>query len=141
MSLPATIRVEIVSAEREIFTGNALRIFVTAQEGEVGIAPNHTPFLSPIKPGEIRVQQEDEEQLFYVSGGMLEVQPYIVTILADTAIRAVDLDEAKAIEAKQKAEQVLHSKQAHYDYAILAGDLARATAQLRAINRLKKQLK
>jgi len=137
-----TIQVDIVSAEKEIYSGIATILFATALEGEVGIAPNHAPFLSPLKPGEIRIESTDgSEDIFYISGGMIEVQPYSATILADTVIRAADLDEAMAKEAQQKAEKALQSRKSDYDYAMLAGDLARAVAQLRAIKRLQKQLK
>ena len=142
MSDPNTIQIEIVSAERAIFSGVATMLYATALEGEVGIAPNHTPFLSPLKPGEVRLDCPDgSQQIYYISGGMLEVQPYAVTILADTAIRANDLDEAKAKEAQQKAAQALESRQSDYDYAVLAGDLAKAAAQLRAIQHLRKSSK
>ena len=142
MSELKTIQVDIVSAEKEIFSGRASMLYATAFEGEIGIAPNHAPLLSPLKPGEIRLENSDgSEDIYYVSGGMIEVQPYCATILADTVIRAKDLDEAMAKEAQQKAEQALQSRKSDYDYAILAGDLARAAAQLRAVKRLQKQLK
>lgn len=137
-----TLHVDIVSAEAEVFSGTATMVFAPAEMGEVGIAPRHTPLLTRLKPGEIRVQtQEGEEQSFFVSGGMLEVQPHIVTVLADTAIRAADLDEAQALEAKQRAEKLLQDKSADIDYAKAQIELAQSIAELRAIQSLRARMK
>ena len=134
-----TTHVNIVSAEEEIFSGSAEMVFAPAAMGEVGIAPRHTPMLTPLKAGEVRVQNEGkEEQFFYVSGGMLEVQPHVVTVLADTAVRAHDLDEAAAIEAKQRAEASLKDNAGKMDYAKAQSELAEAVAQLRTIESLRK---
>jgi F-type H+-transporting ATPase subunit epsilon len=134
-----TIHVDIVSAEEEIFSGTATMVFAPAEMGEVGIAPRHTPMLTRLKPGEVRVQTQDgQEKFFYVSGGMLEVQPHVVTVLSDTAIRAKDLDEAAALEAKQRAEQALSDQQSDFEYAKAQAELAEAVAQLRAIEKLRK---
>jgi F-type H+-transporting ATPase subunit epsilon len=136
-----TIHVDIVSAEEEIFSGPAEMVFAPAEMGEVGISPRHTPLLTRLKPGEVRVQvpNEQEERFYYVSGGMLEVQPHVVTVLADTALRAKDLDEAAALEAKQKAEDALADKRAEFEYAEAQAELAQAVAQLRAIEKLRKK--
>jgi F-type H+-transporting ATPase subunit epsilon len=108
--------------------------------GEVGIYPRHTQLLTPLKPGEVRVVKEGgDEEFYYVSGGMLEVQPHVVTVLADTAVRARDLDEAKAIEAKKRAEQALKDRQGEMDYARAEAELAEAVAQLQAIQRMRKK--
>lgn len=137
-----TIHVDIVSAEAEIFSGWAKMVFAPAVMGEVGITPRHAPLLSPLQPGEVRVRTEqDEEERFYVSGGMLEIQPHIITILADTAVRARDLDEAAALEAKQRAEKLLADKQANIDYAKAQAELIEAAAQLQTIQRLRKAKK
>lgn len=134
-----TIHVDIVSAEGAIHSGLATMVFATAEMGEVGIAPRHTAFISRLRPGDVRVQKEDgEQEHFYVSGGMLEVQPMAVTVLADTAIRARDLDEAAALEAKRKAEDALAGQTAEFEYAKAQAELAEAIAQLRAIERLRK---
>ena len=129
-----TLHVDIVSAEAEIFSGTATMVFAPAEMGEVGIAPRHTPLLTRLKPGEVRVQtQEGEELSFFVSGGMLEIQPHVVTVLSDTAIRADDLDEAQALEAKERAEKLLADKSADLDYARAQAELAQSMAQLAAI--------
>jgi F-type H+-transporting ATPase subunit epsilon len=134
-----TIHVDIVSAEREIFSGQAELVVAPAEMGEVGIAARHAPFLTRLKPGEVRVKVNAEDtQPFYISGGMLEVQPHIVTILADTAIRAKDLDEAAAIEAKKRAEEMLEDKSGRIDYAKAQAQLLEAMAQLRTIEKLRK---
>lgn len=133
-----TLHVDIVSAEQEIFSGTAEMVFAPAEMGEVGIAPRHTPMLTRLKPGEVRVQNGKEEQFFFVSGGMLEVQPHVVTVLADTAVRARDLDEAAAIKAKENAEQALKDKTSDIEYAKAQAELAEAVAQLRAIEKLRK---
>ncbi len=135
-----TMHVNIVSAEAEIFSGTVESVFAPAVMGEVGIYPRHTQMLSPLKPGEIRVVKEGgEEDFFYVSGGMLEVQPHMVTVLADTAVRAKDLDEAQAIEAKKRAEQALKDRQGEMDYARAEAELAEAVAQLQTIQRMRKK--
>ncbi len=135
-----TLHVDIVSAEEEIFSGTANMVFAPAEMGEVGIAPRHTPLLTRLKPGEVRVQVEgQEEQFFYVSGGMLEIQPHIVTVLADTAARAKDLDEAAALKAKERAEKAMEDKQSDFDYAKAQAELAEAVAQLRTIQKLRKK--
>jgi len=134
-----TIHVDIVSAEREIFSGQAELVVAPAEMGEVGIAARHAPFLTRLKPGEVRVKVSAQDtQPFYISGGMLEVQPHIVTILADTAIRAKDLDEAAAIEAKKRAEEMLEDKSGRIDYAKAQAQLLEAMAQLRSIEKLRK---
>ena len=135
-----TLHVDIVSAEAEIFSGTVTMVFAPAEMGEVGIAPRHAPLLTRLKPGEIRVQQADgSEQSFFVSGGMLEVQPHVVTVLADTAIRAHDLDEAAAVEAKERAERMLADKHADIDYAKAQAELAQSIAQLHAIQKLRNK--
>jgi len=134
-----TTHVNIVSAEEEIFSGTAEMVFAPAAMGEVGIAPRHTPMLTPLKAGEVRLQTGGkEEQFFYVSGGMLEVQPHVVTVLADTATRAHDLDEAAAIEAQKRAEAALKDSAGKMDYAKAQNELAEAVAQLRTIEHLRK---
>ncbi|GAB4360681.1 MAG: F0F1 ATP synthase subunit epsilon [Gammaproteobacteria bacterium] len=135
-----TIHVDIVSAERGIFSGTATMVFVSAEMGEVGIAPRHAPLLSRLKPGQVRVRDEHgEEEMFYISGGMLEVQPHVVTVLADTAERAHDLDEAQALEAKRMAEQRLANRKSDFDYAKSEVELAEAMAQLQTIHKLRKK--
>ncbi len=135
-----TMHVDIVSAEAEIFSGPATMLFAPAVMGEVGIMPRHAPLLTKIKPGEVRVlTPEGAEEFFYVSGGMLEVQPHVVTVLADTAARAKDLDEAAAQEAMQRAEQALADKHGEMDLAEAEAQLAEAVAQLRAIQNLRKK--
>lgn len=134
-----TIHVDIVSAEGEIFSGAARMVFAPASQGEVGIAPRHAPLLTLLKAGEVRVQTpEGEEQSFYVGGGVLEVQPRKITVLADTALRAKDVDEAAALAAKQRAEEALKDKAGHIDQAEALAELARAAAQLRLLQRLRK---
>ena len=134
-----TIHVDIVSAEEEIFSGTAEMVYAPATMGEVGIAPRHTQMLTPLKAGEVRLQTEGkEEKFFYVSGGMLEVQPHVVTVLADTAIRAKDIDEAAALEAKKRAEKALTDKSGKIEYAKAQAELAEAVAQLRTLERLRK---
>jgi len=136
-----TIRVEIVSAEAEVFAGTAEMVFAPALLGEVGIMPRHSQLLTELKPGEVRVKLPGgEEESFYVSGGFLEVQPHVVTILSDTGLRAKDLDESKALEAKANAERALKDRTAKIDYAKAQSELAEAIAQLAAIRRLRKKL-
>lgn len=135
-----TVHVDIVSAEKEIFSGTAEMVFAPAELGEVGISPRHAPFITRLKPGEVRVKVSDNESYpFYVSGGMLEVQPHLVTVLADTAIRAKDIDEAAAIEAKARAEEALADKSGKIDYATAQAKLAEAIMQLRTLDRLRKR--
>ena len=137
-----TIHVDIVSAEKEIFSGLAEMVFAPGVMGELGIAPRHTPLLTRLKAGEVRIQPpEGEEQFFYVSGGILEVQPHIVTVLADTALRAKDIDEAAAIEAKERAERALADKKDDVDIASAEAELVQAMAQLRALEHLRKKTK
>jgi F-type H+-transporting ATPase subunit epsilon len=136
----ATIHVDIVSAEGQIFSGEASMVFVPGSQGELGIAPRHAPLLTTLKPGEVRVQIEGkEEQSFYVGGGSLEVQPNLVTVLADTAARARDLDEAAALAAKARAEDAVRERTDKVDIAEAQAELLRAVAQLRAIERLRKK--
>jgi F-type H+-transporting ATPase subunit epsilon len=138
--MPMTIHVDIVSAEKEIYSGLAEMLFAPAELGEVGITPRHAPFITRLKPGEVRVKvSETESYPFYVSGGMLEVQPHLVTVLADSAIRANDIDEAAAIEAKAKAEEALADKSGKIDYATAQAQLAEAIMQLRTLDRLRKR--
>lgn len=134
-----TIHVDIVSAEGEIFSGQAELVVAPGQEGEVGIAARHAPFLSQLKPGEVRVKTEGQEPLtFYVSGGMLEVQPHMVTILSETAVRAKDIDEAAALEAKKLAEDALADRSGRIEYAKAQAQLAEAVAQLRTLEKFRK---
>lgn len=134
-----TIHVDIVSAEKEIYSGLVEAVFATATMGEVGIYPRHTPMLTSLKPGEVRVQLANgEQEQFYVSGGMLEVQPHVVTILADTAMRADDVDEAAAIAAKEAAEKTLAESGDMMEFAEVQAQLAEASAQLRTIQRARK---
>ena len=136
-----TMHVDIVSAEREIFSGTANMVFAPAEMGEVGIMPRHTPMLTRLRSGEVRVQRpEGQEDSFYVSGGLLEIQPHVVTVLADTAQRATDIDEAAALAAKQRAEEALRDQEGKMDYARAQAELAEAIAQLKAIERLRKRL-
>ncbi len=136
---PHTIQVDIVSAEGEIFSGPAKMVFAPASQGEIGIAPRHAPLLSMLKPGEVRVQPpEGEEQFFFVGGGAIEVQPHHVTVLADTALRAKDIDEAAALAAKQRAEEALKDRSGLISQAEALAELARAAAQLKVIERLRK---
>ncbi len=135
----STIAVEIVSAEEAIWSGTGTMVYAPAEMGDVGIAPQHAPLLTRLKPGEVRVQLENgEEQFFYVSGGLLEIQPHMVTVLSDTAIRAADLDEAKAKEAIQQAERDLRDKSSEMELAKARAELAQAAAQLRALEKLRK---
>ncbi|WP_395679338.1 F0F1 ATP synthase subunit epsilon [Dokdonella sp.] len=138
----STIRCDIVSAEEEIFRGQAQMVIATGEMGELGIAPRHAPLITRLKPGQVRVQLENgEEQFFYVSGGILEVQPNVVTVLADTAIRAKDLDEAAARGAKDEAERALANRTDALEVAQAQAQLAQALAQLQALERLRRALK
>jgi len=136
-----TIHVDVVSAEQAIFSGLAEVVIVPAQMGEVGIYPRHAPLITRIKPGSVRIKIPDQsdEELIYVSGGMLEVQPSVVTILADTAVRGTDLDEAKALEAKARAEEAMKDKSSKMDYARAQAELAESIAQIAAIKKLRKR--
>ena len=135
-----TLRLDIVSAERAIFSGEVEMVFATGLLGELGIAPGHAPLLTELKPGNIRAQlSKDTEEIFYISGGMLEVQPFVVTVLADTAARAADIDEAAAIAAKERAEQAIANKSAEIDFARANIELAEALAQIRTIQALRKK--
>ncbi|MCG8610360.1 MAG: F0F1 ATP synthase subunit epsilon [Pseudomonadales bacterium] len=137
-----TVHCDIVSAEEEIFSGLVEMVIAAGSEGDIGIAPGHTPLLTQLNPGPIRViKQGGEEEVYYVSGGFLEVQPSIVTILSDTAQRAADMDEAAAIEAKKEAEKALANQSGDFDYSRAATQLAEAVAQLRAIQQLRNKLK
>lgn len=137
-----TMQLEIVSAEAAIFTGMAEQIIVTGSVGELGIYPGHTALLTSLKPGQIRATLEDgKEEVFYISGGMLEVQPESVTVLADTALRAGDLDEAAAMAAKEDAERRVKDQKAGLEYSKAMTELAEAAAQLRAIQMIRKQAK
>jgi F-type H+-transporting ATPase subunit epsilon len=136
----ATMQVEIVSAEEEIFSGEAEMVVAPAEMGDVGIMPRHTPLITRLRPGEVKLQTEgQEDQFYFVSGGVLEVQPHVVTVLADTAFRAKDLDEAQAQEAKQRAEEALADKQSDMDYATAQARLAEAVAQLRMLEDIRKR--
>lgn len=133
-----TIHVDIVSAEASIYSGLAEMVFAPGELGELGIAPRHAPLVTRLKPGEVRVNTGKEELDFFISGGILEVQPHVVTVLADTAVRAADLDEAKALAAKKQAEEALADKSSDIDFARAQAELAEAAAQLQAISRLRK---
>ncbi|WP_297457342.1 F0F1 ATP synthase subunit epsilon [Ferrovum sp.] len=134
------IHVDVVSAEAELFSGEAEFVVLPGEDGELGIYPRHTPLITRIKPGTVRVRVagKDEDETIFVAGGILEVQPDSVTVLADTAIRAHDLDEARALEAKRNAEEALQNKSSDVDYARASAELASALAQLTAIQRLHK---
>ena len=135
----STIHVDIVSAEGEIFSGAAIMVYAPASQGEIGIAPRHAPLLTLLKAGEVRVQPaEGPEQSFYVGGGALEIQPNKVSVLADTALRAKDVDEAAALAAKQRAEEALKGKIDKIEQAEALAELARAAAQLNMLARLRK---
>jgi len=137
-----TLRLDIVSAEKEIFSGEVEIIHATGELGEMGITPGHSPLLTSLQPGHIyAVLPNKEEEVFYVSGGMLEVQPFVVSVLADTAARAEDLDEAQALAAKEQAQKLLMEKSTEVDFTKAALELAEAAAQIRAIQRLKKRAK
>jgi len=135
-----TVHVDIVSAEKEIFSGLAEMVFAPAELGEVGISPRHAPLITKLNPGEVRVKVNvNESYQFYISGGLLEVQPHLVTILADTAIRAKDIDEAAVLNAKAKAEEALADKSGKVDYATAQSELAQAVMQLRTLDRRRKR--
>ena len=135
----ATVHIDVVSAEESIFSGEAEFVAAPAQMGEVGIYPHHAPMITSIKPGALRIKLADknEEQLIYISGGILEVQPGVVTVLADTAIRGHDLDEAQANAAKKAAEEAMKNRASDVDYAKAQAELAEAIAQIQAIQKLR----
>jgi len=138
----SSMHLDIVSAEEEIFSGNVKNVIAAAMMGEVGIYPKHTPMITPLKPGEVKIiTEQDEEMLFFISGGVIEVQPDIVTVLADTAIRGEDLDEAKAEESKKRAEEALADKSDNIDAAKALAELAQAAAQLKMIETIRKKAK
>ena len=138
--MASTIQVDIVSAEEQIFSGEAQMVYAPAVMGEIGVAPRHTPLISPLKPGEVRLDMGDgKEEFFFVSGGILEVQPHMVTVLSDTAIRAHDLDEAAALEAQKRAEAALVDQRSDLDVAKAKAELAAAAAQIAAIKKLRKR--
>lgn len=137
-----TIRLDIVSAEKQIFSGEVEMIFVTGEMGELGIAPGHSQLLTTLRPGFVRVVLPNKnEEVFYISGGMIEVQPYIASVLADTAMRADDIDEAAAVSAKEQAEKALAGKASAIDIAKATVELAEAVAQIRALQHLKKKVR
>ena len=134
----SVIRVEIVSAEGEIFSGDAQMLFAPAQMGELGIAPRHAPLLTNLKPGEVRVQTEDgEERFFYVTGGIMEIQPHLVTVLADSALRGDQLDEEAALAARDRAREVLAGRHDEIDLAQAQTELVEAEARYRAAQKLR----
>ncbi len=137
--MATTFHVDIVSAEREIFSGDAEMVFAPAEMGELGITPRHAPLLTRMKPGTVRVQVGGEESVFYVSGGILEIQPHRVTVLSDTAQRAKDLDEAAAQEAKRRAEEALANQSGELDVARAQAELLEAVARLKAIEQIRKK--
>lgn len=137
--MATTIKVDIVSSEAELYSGEAAMVFAPAELGEVGIAPGHSAMLSTLGPGDVRLQLADgSEEQIYISGGILEVQPDAVTVLSDTAVRAKDLDEAAVMEAKERAERMLADRSAEIDEAGARAELAQAAAQLQSLRRLRK---
>lgn len=137
-----TIHVDIVSAESEIFSGPAEMVFAPAILGELGIAPRHSPLITRMNPGEVKIRVPGgQEEFFYVSGGILEIQPHVVTVLSDTALRAKDVDEAAALKAKEAAEQALADQTSEFEYAKARAELAQAAAQLAAIKRARGRAK
>ena len=135
-----TTHVDIVSAEEEIWSGQATMVFAPGTMGELGIAPRHTPLLSKLKAGEVRVRGENgEDESFFISGGILEIQPHVVTVLSDTAVRAADLDEAAALEAKQRAEDAMQNRSSDMDFAKAKAELAEAAAMIEAIKKIKRR--
>jgi F-type H+-transporting ATPase subunit epsilon len=135
-----SIHVDVVSAEESIFSGLAEFVVLPGEAGELGILPGHMPLMTRIKPGAVRlkIQGQEQEEVIFVAGGILEVQPGLVTVLADTAIRGKDLDEAKALDAKKKAEESMSNRESEMDYARAQAELAEAVAQLAAIHRLRR---
>ncbi len=136
-----TMHVNIVSAEKEIYSGTVTQVFAPAEMGEVGVMPRHAPMLSTLKAGIVRVlPQEGEEQTFYVSGGILEIQPHVITILSDTALRAADIDESAALEAKARAEATMKEKASDMDYAKAKSELIEAVSQIEALKKIRKKI-
>ena len=135
-----TLRVDIVSAEKSLYSGEAEFVIAPGERSELGIYPRHAPLLTTLNPGSVRIKvpNQAEEEVVYVSGGILEVQPHVVTILSDSAVRGADLDEAKALEAMRAAEEAMKDKAASIDYAQAQAELAQAVAQLAAIKKLRK---
>ena len=135
-----TMHVNIVSAEKEIYSGTVTQVFAPAEMGEVGVMPRHAPMLSTLKAGIVRILPQDgEEQTFYVSGGILEIQPHVVTILSDTALRAADIDESAALEAKARSEATMKEKASDMDYAKAKSELIEAVAQIEALKKIRKK--
>jgi F-type H+-transporting ATPase subunit epsilon len=135
-----TMHLNIVSAENEIFSGTVTQVFAPAEMGEVGIMSRHAPMLSTLKAGVVRaISQDEEEQTFFVSGGILEIQPHVITILSDTALRADDIDESAALEAKAQAEAAMKDKASDMDYAKAKAELLAAVAQIEALKKLRKK--
>lgn len=135
-----TIHVDIVSAEAEIFSGPANMVFAPGEMGELGIAPRHTPLITRLKPGEVRLQHDNgTQEEFFVSGGVLEIQPHVVTVLADTAVRAADIDEAAAIEAKKRAEEAIANQKGDFDLAAAKAELAEAAARIETVRKIKNR--
>ncbi len=140
MNKQQTVTCDIVSAEESIFSGRVRMVVATGTEGDLGILPDHMPLLTALKPGPVRLQYESgEQEVFYVSGGFLEVQPHSINILADTALRADDMDEAAALKAKKLAEQALAHQQSEFDYGRATAQLAEAVAQLRTLQAIRKK--
>lgn len=135
----SNIHVDIVSAEREIFSGEADMVFAPGEQGELGIAPRHAPLLTRMKPGVVRVQHAGEEQVFYVSGGILEIQPHMVTVLSDTAQRAADIDEAAAQDAMRKAQEALANQSSEMDIAKVQVEILEQAARLKAIQQIRNK--
>jgi len=134
------IQVDIVSAERDIWSGQATMVFAPGEMGELGIAPRHAPLLTRLVPGEVRVRDEnDEDTSYFISGGILEIQPHHVTVLADTAIRAEDLDEAEALEARRRAEETMADRRSEMDYARAEAELAEMAAMLETIKKIRNR--
>tara|TARA_B100001179_G_C18516934_1_gene371059 strand:+ start:496 stop:912 length:417 start_codon:yes stop_codon:yes gene_type:complete len=137
-----SVHCDVVSAEEKIFSGLVSMLIAAGSEGDLGIAPGHTPLLTQLKPGPVRIVKQDEsEEILYVSGGYLEVQPDIITLLADTAIRAKDVDEAAAEEAQKAAEKALSAKQGEFEFSRAAAELAEAAAQLRTVQQLRRKMR
>jgi len=136
-----TIHIDVVSAEANIFSGEAEFVVLPGEAGELGIYPRHTPLITRIKPGSVRIKVagQAEEELVFVAGGVLEVQPGVITVLADTAIRGHDLDEAKALEAQKRAQEAIQNRTSQMEYAKATAELAEATAQIAAIRRLRQR--
>ena len=140
--MASTIHCDIVSAEAEIFSGDASMVIVPGEQGDLGIAPRHAPLLTRLRPGQVRViLPNGDEEFFFITGGMLEIQPHVVSVLSDTAQRAGDLDEAAALKAKEEAEKAIADRSAGMEVAQAQAQLAQAMAQLAALERFRKQLK